>query len=55
MYAFILFAEFECGTTKISVKGGYSNSDMTMVYFIVDRFQISKMREIVHSIDKKPT
>ncbi|MBE7020640.1 MAG: hypothetical protein E7411_04310 [Ruminococcaceae bacterium] len=26
---------------------------MTMVYFIPDRFRISKMREIVHSIDKK--
>ncbi len=49
----ILMKEFECGTTKISVKGGYSNTDMTMVYFILDRFQISKMREIVHSIDEK--
>jgi len=46
-----LVSEFECGTTKIGVKGGYSNADMTMVYFIVDRFQISKMRELVHSID----
>ena len=49
----VLMAKFECGTTKISVKGGYSNSDMTMVYFILDRFQISKMREIVHSVDEK--
>ena len=48
-----LMETFECGATKISVKGGYSNTDMTMVYFIVDRFQISKMREIVHSIDEK--
>ncbi len=43
---------FESGLTKISVKGGYSNSDKTMIYFIVDRFQISKMRDIVHSIDE---
>ena len=49
----ILMAKFECGATKIPVKGGYSNSDMTMVYFILDRFQISKMREIVHSVDEK--
>ncbi len=49
----ILMTEFESGTTKISVKGGYSNADMTMVYFILDRFQISKMREIVHSVDEK--
>ncbi len=48
-----LVEEFECGTTKIGVKGGYSNADMTMVYFIVDRFQISKMRELVHSIDER--
>ncbi len=49
----ILMSEFECGTTKIAVKGGYSNLDKTMVYFILDRFQISKMREIVHSVDEK--
>lgn len=48
-----LMSKFESGITKISVKGGYSNSEMTMIYFILDRFQISKMREIVHSIDEK--
>jgi len=48
-----LMEAFECGATRISVKGGYSNADMTMVYFILDRFQISKMREIVHRIDEK--
>ena len=49
----LLMKEFDCGTTKIFVKGGYSNSDMTMIYFILDRFQISKMRDIVHMTDKK--
>ncbi len=49
----ILMTEFESGTTKIPIKGGYSNSDMTMVYFVLDRFQISKMREIVHTVDEK--
>ena len=24
----------------------------TMIYFIVDRFQISKMRDIVHGVDE---
>lgn len=47
----ILMSTFESGLTKISVKGGYSDSDKTMIYFIVDRFQISKMQDIVHSID----
>lgn len=41
------------GMTKIAVKGGYSNSDKTMIYFIVNRFQIAKMKDIVHSIDEK--
>ena len=48
-----LTESFECGATRISVKGGYSNADMTMIYFILDRFQISKMRDIVHSTDEK--
>ena len=48
----ILTVEFECGITKIPTKGGYSNLDLTMVYFVLDRFQISKMREIVHTVDE---
>lgn len=47
-----LMTIFESGATKIAAKGGYSNMDKTMIYFIVDRFQISKMRDIVHSLDE---
>ena len=47
----ILIETFESGTTKISATGGYSNEDKTMIYFIVNRFQISKMRSIVHETD----
>ena len=43
---------FGSGVTKIAVKGGYSNTDKTMVYFILDRFQISKMKDIVHTVDE---
>ena len=43
---------FGSGVTKIAVKGGYSNKDKTMVYFILDRFQISKMKDIVHAVDE---
>ena len=54
---------FKCILTKLLLRtylfifahkkqDGYSNSDMTMIYFILDRFQISKMREIVHSVDE---
>lgn len=47
-----LMTTFESGATKIAAKGGYSNMDKTMIYFILDRFQISKMRDIVHNIDE---
>ncbi len=48
-----LMNAFESGITKMSVKGGYSNADKTMIYFILDRFQISKMKDIVHEIDER--
>lgn len=47
----ILIETFESGTTKIAATGGYSNTDKTMIYFIVNRFQISKMRNIIHETD----
>lgn len=46
-----LVQTFESGATRIAAKGGYSNQEKTVIYFIVDRFQISKMRELVHQID----
>lgn len=46
-----LSAAFESGMTKISAKGGFSDSDLTMVYFVVNRFQVSRMKDIVHEID----
>lgn len=48
-----LMYEFECGSTKIKATGGYSNSDKTIIYFVINRFQISRMRTIIHSIDPK--
>lgn len=46
-----LMDAFQCGTTKIAAKGGFSDADKTMVYFVVNRFQIARMRNIVQSID----
>lgn len=43
---------FESGTTKIKAVGGYSNTEKTMVYFIVNRFQVVRLKELVHSIDE---
>lgn len=48
-----LIEEFKCGTTSMIAKGGYSNADKTVIYFVVNRFQIYKMKNIVHSIDPK--
>lgn len=48
-----LMHTFECGTTKISAIGGYSNNDKTIIYFVVNRFQISRMRNIIREIDPK--
>lgn len=42
---------FECGITKLSAKGGYSNKDKAMIYFIVNRFQVAQMKDIIHKID----
>lgn len=45
--------EFENGITLIEAKGYYSNSQKTMIYFVVNRFQVGKMRTIIHGIDRK--
>ena len=44
---------FECGMTTIEARGYYSNSPKTMIYVVINRFQVGKMREIVHSEDEK--
>lgn len=46
-----LIEAFESGTTKIPAKGGFSGADKTVIYFVVNRFQISRMQSIVHAID----
>ncbi len=48
-----LTEEFKCGTTLMSAIGGYSNAEKTVIYFVVNRFQIYKMKNIVHAIDPK--
>ena len=44
---------FETGATIMPATGGYSKTEKAVVYFIVNRFQISRMRTIVHTIDPK--
>ena len=47
-----LSSEFGNGITFFDAKGYYSDSERTVIYFVLNRFQIGKMKNIVHSIDK---
>ncbi|MBQ8533206.1 MAG: YitT family protein [Clostridia bacterium] len=47
-----LSEEFSRGMTVIPAKGYYSDANKTAVYFIVNRFQVGRMKSIVHKIDK---
>ena len=46
-----LMETFETGLTKIEASGGYSNAPKTVVYFVVNRFQIARMKAVVHEQD----
>ncbi len=48
-----LSEEFKSGMTTMKAEGGYSKQEKTLIYFIVNRFQIGKMKDIVHTIDKE--
>lgn len=45
--------EFECGITVMGGMGYYSNTEKSVVYIVVNRFQIARMRIIVHDSDPK--
>lgn len=42
---------FGSGVTYLDVKGGYSNKQKSMIYFVVNRYQVVRMKELVHEID----
>ena len=42
---------FGSGVTKLEAKGGYSNKEKAMLYFVVNRYQVVRMKELVHEID----
>lgn len=46
-----LMEDFGCGMTLINAKGGYSGEDRTVLYFVVNRFQVMRMKDIVQRID----
>lgn len=43
--------EFNRGITVMDAKGYYSDEDKAMIYFVVNRYQIEKMKTLVKSID----
>ena len=42
---------FGSGVTYLDAKGGYSNKQKSMIYFVVNRYQVVRMKELVHEID----
>ena len=44
---------FGSGITLIPAKGYYSDQDKTVIYFVVNRFQISRMKRVVLENDKE--
>ncbi len=42
---------FSTGITRIEARGGYSGQDRDVLYFVVNRFQITRLRDIVHELD----
>lgn len=45
--------KFERGMTILEVKSYYSDTNKKMIYIVLNRFQITQMRDIVHTIDPR--
>lgn len=46
-----LSRDFQSGGTIVNAIGGYSREEKEIIYFIVNHFQINKLKRIVHGID----
>lgn len=42
---------FGSGYTALPAIGGYSGHEKTAIYFVVNRFEIARMKDIVHEVD----
>ena len=47
----VLIEDLEIGVTYVYGKGGYSGVDKTMIYCVVSRLEMSKLKEAVRKID----
>ena len=46
-----LAASFQSSGTIVRAIGGYSRQEKAIVYFIINRFQINRLKHIVHEVD----
>jgi uncharacterized membrane-anchored protein YitT (DUF2179 family) len=44
--------EFQSSGTIVEAIGGYRKENKQILYFIVNRFQINKLKTIVHQVDR---
>lgn len=49
----ILINDLEIGVTYLHGKGGYSGEDKTIIYCVVSRLEMSKMKEAIKQIDPR--
>lgn len=49
----VLSDTFGSGVTRADATGGYSKRNKSIVYFVVNRYQVHRMKERVHEIDSK--
>lgn len=47
----VLIEDFQIGVTYLYGKGGYSGVDKTVIYCVVSRLEMSKLKEVVRQID----
>lgn len=47
----VLSENFGSGITRVEALGGYSKTPKTIIYFVINRFQVTKVKNIVHKID----
>lgn len=42
---------FGSGATYMNAKGGYTHDEKSFIYFVINRYQVVRMKELVHEID----
>ena len=47
----VLTETFKSGMTRLEAKGGYSKLDKGMIFFVINRYQVVRMQDLVHSLD----